>query len=188
MPSLRAEFLLCHSPMKKSILITGGARSGKSALAERLVKRLGDQPVYIATAQALDDEMVKRIAEHQARRGDEWTTVNAPLDLVGALKNTDGSQPRLVDCLTLWVTNLMMAERDVAAETESLLNTLAVQNAPVVFVTNEVGSGIVPDNKMAREFRDAAGALNQRVADACDEVYLAVSGQALKVKPNDNDF
>lgn len=174
--------------MKKSILITGGARSGKSALAERLVKRLGDQPVYIATAQAFDDEMKTRIAQHQARRGDEWTTVNAPLDLADVLNSTDGVQPRLVDCLTLWITNLTMAERDIQEETQQLLSVLSKQLAPVVFVTNEVGSGIVPENQMAREFRDAAGALNQRVAEACDEVYLAVSGNALKVKPNDNDF
>ena len=188
MASLREEFLICHSPMKKSILITGGARSGKSALAERLVKRMGDHPVYIATAQAFDAEMETRIAAHQARRGNEWSTISEPLDLVGALNDSDGVQPRLVDCLTLWVTNLMMAERDIPAETTELLAILSRQLAPVVFVTNEVGSGIVPENKMAREFRDAAGALNQRVADACEEVYLAVSGQALKVKPNDNDF
>ncbi|MDP7151084.1 MAG: bifunctional adenosylcobinamide kinase/adenosylcobinamide-phosphate guanylyltransferase [Paracoccaceae bacterium] len=174
--------------MKKSILITGGARSGKSALAERLVKQLGDRPVYIATAQAFDDEMTQRIAAHQARRGEEWHTISAPLDLVGALNESDGSQPRLVDCLTLWLTNLMLAERDVSGETADLLATLSKQLAPVVFVTNEVGSGIVPENRLAREFRDAAGALNQRVADACAEVYLAVSGQALKVKPNDNYF
>lgn len=174
--------------MTKSILITGGARSGKSAIAERLVKRMGDAPVYIATAQAFDTEMEARIATHQARRGPEWTTVNAPLDLVQALRDTDAGQPRLVDCLTLWLTNLMLADRDLAAESAALVAEISLQSEPVVFVTNEVGSGIVPENKMARDFRDAAGALNQHVASICEEVYLAVSGQALKVKPNDNDF
>lgn len=174
--------------MTKSILITGGARSGKSAIAERLVKRMGDAPVYIATAQAFDTEMEARIATHQARRGPEWTTVNAPLDLVQALRDTDAGQPRLVDCLTLWLTNLMLAERDLVAESAALVAEIARQSASVVFVTNEVGSGIVPENKMARDFRDAAGALNQQVAAICKDVYLAVSGQALKVKPNDNDF
>ncbi len=174
--------------MKKSILITGGARSGKSALAERLVKRLGDRPVYIATAEVYDDEMQDRVTVHQARRGDEWTTVHAPLDLVGALGQSDHGQPRLVDCLTLWLTNLMMSDADIPAQFDGLIRSLAQQSSPVVFVTNEVGSGIVPDNKLAREFRDAAGALNQQIAEHCDEVYLAVSGQALKVKPNDNDF
>ena len=174
--------------MKKSILITGGARSGKSALAERLVKRLGDRPVYIATAEVYDDEMQDRVSKHQDRRGDEWTTVHAPVDLVDALRQSDDGQPRLVDCLTLWLTNLMMAEADIAVKTDELIRCLAEQSSPVVFVTNEVGSGIVPDNKLARRFRDAAGALNQQIAATCDEVYLAVSGQALKVKPNDNDF
>jgi len=173
--------------MKKSILITGGARSGKSALAERIVKRMGDTLVYIATAQAFDDEMTARIAEHQARRGGEWTTINAPIDLSEALLESDG-QPRLVDCLTIWLTNLMLDDCDIPAETEKLLSVLAQQTSPVVIVTNEVGSGIVPDNKLGREFRDAAGRLNQQVAEACDEVYLAVSGQPLKVKPHDFDF
>ena len=174
--------------MKKSILITGGARSGKSALAERLVKRLGDRPVYIATAEVYDDEMEARVATHQARRGAEWTTVHAPLDLAGALGASDNGQPRLVDCLTLWLTNLMMSDANIPDEIARLIQSLGQQSSPVVFVTNEVGSGIVPDNKLARDFRDAAGALNQQIAEHCDEVYLAVSGQALKVKPNDNDF
>lgn len=174
--------------MKKSILITGGARSGKSALAERLVKRLGDRPVYIATAQVFDDEMADRVATHQNRRGNEWTTVHAPFDLVSALIDSDAGQPRLVDCLTLWLTNLMLSDADFTQKTSDLIHAIQEQTSPVVFVTNEVGSGIVPDNKLARDFRDAAGALNQQIAEHCDEVYLAVSGQALKVKPNDNEF
>ena len=174
--------------MKKSILITGGARSGKSAIAERLVKRFGDTPVYIATAQVFDDEMKARVDAHIERRGADWVTVQEPLDLAGALRRSASDQPILVDCLTLWVTNLLLAEQDIDQATTELLETLSEIDVPVVFVTNEVGSGIVPDNKLARDFRDAAGQVNQRVAAYCDDVYLAVSGQALKVKPNDNDF
>lgn len=170
--------------MAKSILITGGARSGKSLLAERMTLGLGAQAIYIATAQAFDAEMEDRIARHRARRGPEWVTVNAPLDLVGALADSDGrGLPRLVDCLTLWLSNLMLGERDwesAAAELADLVPRLA---SPVVFVTNEVGSGIVPENALARAFRDAAGLTNQRLARTCDEVWFCVSGLPLKVKP-----
>lgn len=169
--------------MSKIILVTGGARSGKSAIAERLIKTLGDKPVYIATAEARDDEMTARIQTHQQRRGPEWRTLCEPLDLVGALNITDGSGPRLVDCLTLWLSNLMLADHDWDAAADALITALRHQTAPVVLVTNEVGGGIVPDNKLARDFRDAAGLLNQRVASVSDEVYLAVSGLSLQLKP-----
>lgn len=168
--------------MGKSILITGGARSGKSALAERHTLALGVPAIYIATAEAHDAEMTTRIALHQARRGTEWQTLAEPLDLRGALMSSDGEGPRLVDCLTLWLSNLMFAGRDTQAEVDGLLATLATQSAPVVFVTNEVGGGIVPDNKLARDFRDAAGLLNQKVASACDELWLCVAGHPIKVK------
>ena len=173
--------------MGKSILVTGGARSGKSAIAERLTLQLGPRAVYIATAQAWDDEMAARIAAHQARRGPEWRTLAAPLDVVGALNDSDGTAPRLLDCLTLWLSNLMHAGRDWQAEGAALVAALAAQSAPVVVVTNEVGAGIVPENALAREFRDAAGTLNQMVAAQCDTLYLAVAGHPLKVKPNDID-
>lgn len=168
--------------MGKSILITGGARSGKSALAERQTLALGVPAIYIATAEAHDDEMTARIAQHQARRGAEWQTIAEPLDLCGALWRSDGQGPRLVDCLTLWLSNLMFARRDLETEADGLLATLATQSTPVVFVTNEVGDGIVPDNKLARDFRDAAGLLNQKVAAACDELWLCVAGHPIKVK------
>ena len=171
--------------MKKSILITGGARSGKSALAERLALSRTGRAVYIATAEARDDEMRDRIAQHRARRGAGWTDHEAPLDLVGTLDATDGDAPRLVDCLTLWLTNLMLSGADWRAAGMALAEALPRQAAPVVLVTNEVGSGIVPDNRLAREFRDAAGWLNQSIATACDEVYLSVAGCPLKVKPDD---
>lgn len=170
--------------MGKSILITGGARSGKSALAERLTLALGTPAVYIATAQPMDGEMAARIARHQARRGAEWRTVAEPLDLCTALAQSDGSGPRLVDCLTLWLSNLMQGGHDWEGRAEALCETLARQSSPVVFVTNEVGAGIVPENRLARTFRDAAGLVNQRIATACDEVWLCVAGHPLKVKPH----
>ncbi len=175
--------MLFHASMTKSILITGGARSGKSLLAERLTLGLGVPAIYIATAEARDDEMSARIARHRARRGPEWTTLAAPRDLVGALERTDGGPPRLVDCLTLWLTNLMLAGDDWAGELDRLAALVARLTAPVVLVTNEVGAGIVPENALARAFRDAAGLTNQRIANVCDEVWLCVAGQPLKVKP-----
>lgn len=176
--------------MKKSILITGGARSGKSGLAERKALQPCGRAVYIATSRIYDGdtEMATRVAAHRARRGVEWTEIEAPTDLSGALLETDGDLPRLVDCLTLWLTNLMLDEADWRQETQRLIRTLAAQNAPVIFVTNEVGLGIVPDNPLARAFRDAAGYVNQAVAEACDEVWLAVAGQPMRVKPNDTAF
>lgn len=178
-----ASFLICHALMGKSILITGGARSGKSTLAERMTLELGAPAIYIATAQAFDHEMADRIAAHRARRGAEWKTVAEPMQLAQALNCTDGQGPRLVDCLTLWLSNLMLAQHDWATETDRVLHELSQQTSPVVFVTNEVGGGIVPENKLAREFRDAAGLLNQRIAAACDELWLCVAGHPIKVKP-----
>ena len=171
--------------MSKTILVTGGARSGKSAIAEGLIAAMPGAPIYIATAEVRDGEMAARVAAHQARRGPEWTTRHAPFDLLATLKETDGAGPRLVDCLTLWLTNLMLADRDWQAAGTALAGALAAQASPVVLVTNEVGAGIVPENALARAFRDAAGQLNQWIAAEADEVILAVSGLPLRVKPND---
>lgn len=168
--------------MAKSILITGGARSGKSALAESRVATLGLPATYIATAQAFDAEMEARIAEHRARRGPGWQTLAEPYDLPGALAKADPTQPVLVDCLTLWLTNLMLAEREWRAPAEALVASLRADRAPVVIVTNEVGAGIVPENALARAFRDEAGRLNQTIAQACDELWLCVAGQPLQIK------
>ncbi len=168
--------------MARIILITGGARSGKSQLAEARTLQLGRPAHYIATAEAHDTEMAQRIAEHQARRGPDWTTVAAPRDLTGALRATDGTAPRLVDCLTLWLSNLMLAEDDWQAATDALTEALGTQRAPIVFVTNEVGLGIVPENRLARAFRDAAGRVNQQVAALADEVILTVAGLPMRVK------
>src|SRR6201996_7927378 len=164
------------------ILITGGARSGKSARAEARTTAFAGKPVYVATAEALDAEMRERIATHRARRGAEWIEHETPLELIAALNATDGGGARLVDCLTLWLSNLMHAERDWSKETAGLTEALRRQKSPVVLVTNEVGLGIVPDNALARRFRDAAGMLNQMVAEAADEVEFVVAGLPMRVK------
>jgi adenosylcobinamide kinase/adenosylcobinamide-phosphate guanylyltransferase len=164
------------------ILITGGARSGKSTRAEARVRALAGRPVYIATAEALDSEMTERIAKHRARRGGDWLERECPLELVASLFETDGGGARLVDCLTLWLSNLMLAERDWEKEGHELVEALGRQRSPVVLVTNEVGLGIVPDNALARRFRDAAGILNQMVARAADEVEFVVAGLPMRVK------
>lgn len=159
-------------------LVTGGARSGKSALAERLCARHPGRRIYIATAQGLDGEMTDRIAIHRARRGAEWRTVEAPRDLSAALRYTDGQGVRLVDCLTLWLANCG-GSVDMAA----LTVTLRQMQSPVVLVTNELGAGIVPADPATRSFRDAHGWMNQAVADIADQVWMAVCGQPLRLKP-----
>ncbi len=166
-------------------LVLGGARSGKSRYAESLIAGLPSpwQPpwTYLATAEAGDEEMSARIAAHRARRGSQWRTVEAPRDLAAALKSYH-SRPVLVDCLTLWLSNLMLAGADIDAEIDRLERTLAGASAPVVLVANEVGSGIVPDNALARRFRDQQGSLNQRLAARTDRVVLIVAGLPLAVK------
>jgi adenosylcobinamide kinase/adenosylcobinamide-phosphate guanylyltransferase len=164
------------------ILITGGARSGKSTRAEARARAFPGRPVYIATAEALDAEMRDRIATHRARRGEDWLEREAPLDLVNTLAETDGGGARLVDCLTLWLSNLLHAGRDWSVEASRLAHALPRQQSPVVLVTNEVGLGIVPDNALARQFRDAAGLLNQIIARVADEVEFVVAGLPMRVK------
>lgn len=165
-----------------AILLTGGARSGKSLLAERRVLALSDRPLYIATAEAGDAEMADRIARHRARRDARWRDLAVPLDLVAALAATEDAGARLVDCLTMWLSNLMFAGRDWQAEGSALAAALGQAKSPVVLVTSEVGMGIVPDNALARDYRDALGWLNQQVAAAADEVVLVVAGQPLRIK------
>src|ERR1700759_2823663 len=148
------------------ILITGGARSGKSTRAEARAQSFAGKPGYIATAEAFDHEMRERIAKHRARRGLEWIEHETPLELIAALKATDGGGARLIDCLTLWLSNLMHAERDWGKETAQIVQTLRAQKSPVVLVSNEVGLGIVPDNSLSRQFRDAAGIMTQMIAQA----------------------
>jgi adenosylcobinamide kinase / adenosylcobinamide-phosphate guanylyltransferase len=163
-------------------LVLGGARSGKSRHAEALITAGSPPWVYVATAEPLDDEMTARIAAHRARRGAGWRDVEAPRDLPDALARTAAGGAVLVDCLTLWLSNLMLADADIEAEAARLESALASMAAPVVLVSNEVGSGIVPDNALARRFRDAQGRLNQRIAARADRVVLMVAGLPLVVK------
>jgi adenosylcobinamide kinase/adenosylcobinamide-phosphate guanylyltransferase len=162
-------------------LVLGGARSGKSRYAEGLFATLPPPWIYVATAEAGDAEMAERIATHRARRGDAWTTVEAPRDLAGALE-AHRKGPILVDCLTLWLTNLLLADVDIDAESERLEGALARAEVSVVLISNEVGSGIVPDNALARRFRDLQGLLNQRIAARADRVILMAAGLPLTLK------
>lgn len=163
------------------VLVLGGARSGKSRYAEALAARTARPVTYIATAEAWDDEMAERIATHRARRPAAWRTVDAPLDLAAAVAAAEGVV--LVDCLTLWLSNLMHAERDVAAETEAFLAAVRDRDAPTVAVSNEVGEGIVPGTSLGRAFRDRQGVLNQRAAAVAGVVVKMVAGLPLVVKP-----
>ena len=166
-----------------AVLVLGGARSGKSAFAERLVAETGLSRHYIATGRAWDDEMRERIAKHRVDRGDGWQTHEEPLDLVARLDVLDDpSNVILVDCLTLWVTNLMMEERDMAGEFARLAECASRARARLVLVSNEVGLGIVPENRMARDFRDHAGRLHQSIAARAAEVYFVAAGLPLKMK------
>lgn len=165
------------------VLVLGGARSGKSAFAERLVVETGLVRHYVATGRAWDEEMRERISHHRAARGDGWHTHEEPLALVEQLDALD--QPAnviLVDCLTLWVTNLMMEDRPIAEEFGRLAAHISGARAKIVFVSNEVGLGIVPENRMAREFRDHAGRLHQSIAAVAAEVYFVAAGLPLRMK------
>ena len=165
-----------------SHLVLGGARSGKSRYAEGLASGLAGRKIYIATAEPADEEMTVRIAAHRARRGPEWSTLEVPLALVEALRET-GEAFVLVDCLTLWISNLMLGGREIAPEVGRLIAALRAHRGTVAVVSNEVGLGIVPDNPLARRFRDEAGLVNQRLAEACDEVVLLAAGLPLRLKP-----
>jgi adenosylcobinamide kinase/adenosylcobinamide-phosphate guanylyltransferase len=161
--------------------VLGGARSGKSRHAEQLLTQSPAPWVYVATAQPFDDEMRARIAQHQARRQAGWHTVEVAIDLAGALDQA-AARPVLVDCLTLWLTNLMLADHDIAGATADLSAALDRRGAPTILVSNEVGLGIVPGTPLGRAFRDEAGMLNQRIAARADRVLFMVSGLPLIVK------
>jgi len=163
-------------------LVLGGARSGKSRHAEALVTALPQPWLYVATGEPRDNEMAARIAEHRARRGGEWQTIEAPRDLAAALAEVPTGAAAVIDCLTLWLTNVMLEGADVEAEVARFERALAERKGPVVLVANEVGLGIVPENALARRFRDAAGRLNQRLAAVADRVVLLVAGIPVKVK------
>jgi adenosylcobinamide kinase / adenosylcobinamide-phosphate guanylyltransferase len=166
-----------------SLLVLGGARSGKSRYAQMRAEASGLRKVFVATAQAFDEEMRERIERHQADRATGWVTVEAPTDLANAIKlNSQVDSILLIDCLTLWLSNLMIAERDIDAAIERLANSVSVAAGPLILVSNEVGFGIVPDNPLARRFRDFAGIVNQRLAAAVDEVQLVVAALPIKLK------
>ena len=162
-------------------LVLGGARSGKSVHAEALLD--GAPALYLATGQALDGEMAERIDRHRRRRGPHWSTLEEPVELAQTLDNVlRPDRPVLVDCLTLWISNLMHARHDVDRATDALCEVLARPNGPVVLVSNEVGLGLVPDNALAREFRDHQGRVNQRVAAICRKVVFVAAGLPLVLK------
>jgi adenosylcobinamide kinase / adenosylcobinamide-phosphate guanylyltransferase len=163
-------------------LVIGGARSGKSRFAEGLIAATSRPKRYIATAQAWDDEMRARIAQHRADRGADWQTVEAPRDLATALADAGADEAVLVDCATLWLSNHLLADSDLDVEARALLTALSACAAPVVMVTNDVGGGIVPDNALARRFRDAQGRLNQQLAAQAGLVVTVIAGLPLVLK------
>jgi adenosylcobinamide kinase/adenosylcobinamide-phosphate guanylyltransferase len=165
-------------------LVLGGARSGKSRYAESLITALPPPWIYLATAQAGDQEMAQRIAVHRERRDARWQTIEAPHDLAPALAAAAAHVPLLIDCMTLWLTNRMLAETDIDAETARIEKALAQRSGFAVLESNEVGYGIVPDNALARRFRDAQGRLNQKLAARADRVVLVVAGLPLVLKGN----
>jgi adenosylcobinamide kinase/adenosylcobinamide-phosphate guanylyltransferase len=166
------------------VLVLGGARSGKTGFAERLAMRAGTRPAYLATAQALDAEMRERVESHKQQRTQAFATIEEPLRLSAAITQAAKAHDAiLVDCLTLWITNLIVANENVATAVDELLATLAkTTSARVILVSNEVGLGIVPDNAMARMFRDLAGSAHQRIAEICDDAYFVVAGLPMVLK------
>lgn len=172
--------------MSRIIFVSGGARSGKSRLAESRAREFGSPLCYLATGQAGDGEMADRIARHQARRGPEWQTLEEPLRLLEAIRGHDGYfAAMLLDCVTLWLTNLLFHYDDpgrVLGDVRELAGAFKGLQTPLVIVSNEVGMGIVPENQLARTFRDLAGEANELMAAAADEVYVTFSGLPLKLK------
>jgi adenosylcobinamide kinase/adenosylcobinamide-phosphate guanylyltransferase len=163
-------------------LVTGGAASGKSQYSERLAIASGRPRIYLATAQIWDEEMRDKAVAHRAARGPEWTTIETGADLAPALVTCGAESVVLIDCLTMWLTAVMMAEKNIDAEVDALLDALRTCPAPVIAVTNEVGQGIVPDTPLGRRFRNVQGRLNQRVAAAAGSVIAVMSGLPLPLK------
>lgn len=163
-------------------LVLGGARSGKSRFAQARAERAGGALTLIATAQAFDAEMAQRIARHRADRDARWRTVEAPLDLAGAVAGLQARDVAVVDCLTLWLSNLMLADADLEGAFQHLEDVCAASQATLILVSNEVGQGIVPDNALARRFRDEAGRLHQRLATRAEAVAMVVAGLPLWLK------
>ena len=163
-------------------LVLGGANSGKSQFAEALVRQSERPRRYIATAQAWDAEMKAKITDHKTQRGPDWATVESPVDLVGALLSAKPDEIVLLDCVTLWLTNLMIAEQDITQASEALCIALTQAVCPIVVVSNEVGHGIIPDNSMARAFVKHQGNLNQSLAAIALEVFFITAGLPQQIK------
>ncbi len=168
--------------LPKLTLVLGGAASGKSAYAEALVLMADLTPVYVATAQVYDDEMATKVSRHRDRRGTIWTTIEEPLDVAAVLHRSTTKQVVLIDCATLWLTNVLLGKRDIARESAAMVAALGVCPSPVVIVSNEVGQGIVPDNALSRSFRNAQGTLNQSIAAHADLVVAVMAGLPLALK------
>ena len=166
-----------------SLLVLGGARSGKSRYAQQRAEALPGELVFVATAQAFDDEMSDRIARHRADRDDRWSTIEAPLHLTECIAN-EAREGRvlLVDCLTLWASNITLADRNIEQEILRLESSITAASGTMIFVSNEVGLGIVPDNALARRFRDAAGSINQAIARVCGSVVFVAAGLPMLLK------
>lgn len=160
----------------------GGARSGKSKSAEMHTLRFGSPATYIATCEVLDKEMAQRVEKHQARRGEDWSTLFTPFNLADEIKKVRSNGPILVDCLTLWLSNHLLKNNALEREIDELTNSLKNSKSNIVLVSNEVGTGIVPDNALARQFRDGAGFMNQKIASVSDEVYWVVAGIQTQIK------
>ncbi len=168
---------------KKIIFITGGAKSGKSSFALKEASGISGKKAYIATAEALDEEMSNRIEQHKRLRGKEWDTYEEPLRIAAIIKAIGGHYAVIViDCLTLWLSNILHSGLDAETEIERLASSLTECRSSACIVSNEVGMGIVPENELARKFRDAAGMLNQKIAGTSDEVYMAVAGIPVRIK------
>lgn len=163
-------------------LVLGGASSGKSAWAERYILKKGQKVGYIATAQALDAEMKEKIAQHRGRRGDEWTTREEPLNIISCFDAFPAEKPILLDCATLWLSNLVLAEKNVAAESSAFIDYLHNYTGKLVIVSNETGLSVVPHTRIGRDFQKAQGQLNQQLAALADRVVLIVSGLPLLLK------
>jgi adenosylcobinamide kinase/adenosylcobinamide-phosphate guanylyltransferase len=169
------------------IFVTGGARSGKSDFVQELAEKLEGKRLFIATAEALDDEMKERIRKHQEKRGDRWNTIEEPLDLGNAIRSVSNSyRTILVDCLTVWLSNLLMEYKDedeiISEMMDDFFTSMDDFEETIIVVSNEVGLGIVPDNELARIYRDKLGFLNQRLAKRADHVYVLISGIPVKIK------
>ncbi|HBO84702.1 MAG TPA: bifunctional adenosylcobinamide kinase/adenosylcobinamide-phosphate guanylyltransferase [Deltaproteobacteria bacterium] len=164
------------------IFVTGGCRSGKSKYALKLAESMNGRKLYLATGEPFDEEMAERIKKHKKERGNNWTTIEEPINVIDAVKKNKRCDVILLDCLTLWISNLLMKDSRLKKIIVNLISTCKHSKANIIIVSNEVGLGIVPDNELARKFRDIIGLANQRIAAASDDVYFVVSGIPLKIK------